>query len=238
MTQPSAAGETVRRVSTLVATIAGVDTDESSAREFTRVGRLAGAATLVLGAGFQLAAFVTMPDFDETADRLQWIDDHAARAQLSKVFDVLAMPFLFGTVVVYVLLARRRSPRLAYAAGIVLTVGMIGLSAAQGFETLQFALADDARFDPASLAAAVDDISTPSAIVILLMFLGGALCGLLLTTAALWRSRAVPRGAVALIPLFILVDIFLSAPLPGHVISFVGAVWIALAVLRTPAGGT
>jgi len=94
-------------MSTLVASIVGVDADESPAREFTRVGRLAAATTLVLGAGFQLAAFVTMPDFDETADRLQWIDDHAARAQASNVFDVLAMPFLFGTVVVYVLLARR-----------------------------------------------------------------------------------------------------------------------------------
>jgi hypothetical protein len=225
-------------VSTFVASIASVDTAESPAREFTKVGRLAAAATLVLGAGFQLAAFVTMPDFEETADRLQWIDDHATRAETSKVFDILAMPFLFGTVIVYVLLARRRSPRLAYAGGILLALGMVGLSMSQGFEALEFALSDDPRFDPATVADLVDNVSTAPVILFLVMFLVGAFFGLLITASALFRSRAVPRGAVALIPLFILVDLVLSAPLPGHVISFVGAAWIAVVVLRTPAGDT
>ena len=41
---------------------------ESPAARFTRTGRLVAAATLVLGAGFQLLAFMTMPELDETLD--------------------------------------------------------------------------------------------------------------------------------------------------------------------------
>jgi hypothetical protein len=79
----------------------------------------------------------------------------------------------------------------------------------QGLEALEFALANNDRFDPAALAKALDDISTPPAIVMAIMFLAGVLFGLLTTMAALWRSRAVPRGAVILILVFIVCDIAL-----------------------------
>jgi len=65
----------------------------------------------------------------------------------------------------------------------------------------------------------------------LILFLPGALFGLLTMTVALWRSRAVPRGAVVLIPVFIVVDIILQQGLAAHAIAFVGACWIASAVL-------
>lgn len=187
----------------------------------------------MLGAAFQLAAFVTEGPHDETIDRVRWIADHPDRANLAKLFDLLAMPFLFGTAVVYVLLSRRRSPRLAYAGGILLGCGMVGLSMNQGFETLEFALAQDGRFDLTALADAVDDISIAPAIAMLLLFIPGALFGLLTMTAVLWRSRAVPRGAVLLIPAFIVVDFFLQMGRLAHAIAFVGACWIAWAVLRT-----
>lgn len=193
---------------------------------------------MLLGAGFQVAAFATMPDFDDTGDRLQWIDEHAARADVSKVFDILAMPFLLGAVLVYLLLSRRRSPRLAYVGGALLGLGMVGLSMAQGFETLEFNLANDARFDLANLADAVDDVSTAPAIVLAVMFLGGAFFGLLVTAVALWRSRAVPRGAVVLMIVFIVTDIFLSEPLAGHAIALVAALWIASAVSTARAGAS
>jgi hypothetical protein len=45
----------------------------------------------------------------------------------------------------------------------------------------------------------------------------------------------VPRGAVLLIPLFIVTDFFLQQGVIGHAIALVGAVWIASAVLRAPA---
>lgn len=202
----------------------------SPATRFTPVGRLAAAATLVLGAAFQLAAFVTEPKHDETIDRFQWIADNPDRADLAKLFDVLAMPFLFGTVIVYVLLSRERSRRLAYAAGILLGCGMVGLSMIQGYETFAFTVVQDGSFDLAALADAFEETSPP-AIAVLLLFIPGAFFGLVTMTIALWRSKAVPLGAVALIPAFIVVDLFLSRGLEGHVISFVGACWIASAVL-------
>jgi hypothetical protein len=188
----------------------------------------------VLGAAFQLASFLTIPNHDETADRLRWIAAHPDQAQLSKLFDVLAMPFLLGTTLVYVLLTRKRSPRLAYAGGVLLGCGMLGLSMLQGYETLEFALAADGSFDLTALADAVDDVSTAPAIAMLVLFLPGAFFGLLTMAVALWRSAAVPRGAILLIPAFLVVDIFLQQGVAGHAIALVGAAWIAAAVLRTP----
>jgi hypothetical protein len=61
--------------------------------------------TLVLGTGFQLASFSIEPATEETIDRLRRIADHAARANLAKLCDVLAMSFLIGSALVYVLLS-------------------------------------------------------------------------------------------------------------------------------------
>ena len=218
-------------MNTLRSLLSAQDLAGSPAARWTRTGRWAAAATLVLGASFQLAAFVTEVQHDKTIDRLQWIAAHPDRANLAKTFDTLAMPFLFGVVIVYVLLSRVRSPRLAYAGGILLGCGMVGLSASQGFETLEFALAQDGRFDLTPLADAVDNISIAPAIAMLLLFIPGAFFGLLTLATALWRSQAVPRGAVLLIPLFIITDFFLQQGVLGHAIALVGAFWIASAVL-------
>jgi hypothetical protein len=219
-------------MATVLSTLGTPDVAASPATRFTSAGRLAAAGTLVLGAGFQLAAFLILPTHDETLERLQWIADHAARAETAKVFDILAMPFLLGTAVVYLLLARDRSPRLAWAGGILLALGMVGLSVLQGLETLEYALATDGRFELATLADAVDDLSTAPAVAFFVMFIGGAFFGLLISSVALWRSRAVPRGAVLLLPLFIVVDGFLQRPVEGHVVSLAAALWFATAVLR------
>jgi hypothetical protein len=172
----------------------------SPAASFTRAGRLAAAATLVLGATCQVIVFAVEPQHSHTVDRLRWIAAHPDRANVAKLFDVLAMPFLLGGVLVYVLLSRQRSPRLAYAGGILLGCGMVGLSMAQGLETLAFGLAEDGRFDLKALAHRVDNLTIAPGIAILILFLPGAFLGILTISAALWRSRTVPRGAVVLLP--------------------------------------
>jgi hypothetical protein len=204
----------------------------SPAVRFGSAGRLAAALTLVLGAGFQLASFILEPANDETIDRLRWVAEHPERANLAKLCDVLAMPFLIGAALVYVLLSRERSPRLAYAAGTLLGFGLVGLSIVQGAETLEFGLAQDGRIDLTTLADVIDDVSIAPAIAMILMLLIGGFFGLLAMALALWRSRAVPRGAVLLIPAFVLVDFILQQGLVAHVIEFVAACWIAWAVLR------
>jgi hypothetical protein len=215
----------------------------SPAANWTSAGRIAAATTLVLGAAFPLASHVIAPDPYSAMDWYHWIADHPDLANLTKVFDLLAVPFLFGTVLVYVLLSRQRSPRLAYAGGLLYGCGMVGLSAVEGYETLAYALAQDGRFDLAALADVSDQSSTP-AIVMLLIFLPFAFFGLLTSAVALWRSGAVPRAAVLLIVAFLVVDVFLGPEGFGiapdwvsRVISFAAACWIASAVLLAGQAG-
>jgi hypothetical protein len=134
-------------------------------------------------------------------------------------------------VIVYVLLARERSPRLAWAGGILLGLGLCGVTL-HGFETLEFAVVRDGRFDLVALADLVDNVSTAPAIAMAIIFLGGVTLGILVTSAALWRSGAVPRGAALLLVVFFIVDAPLSQPLIGHLIALVGALWIASAIRR------
>jgi hypothetical protein len=121
---------------------------------------------------------------------------------------------------------------------------MVGLSAVHGYETLAYALAQDGRFDLTALADVVGAQSSTPAIVMLLIFLPFAFFGLLTSAVALWRSGAVPRAAVLLIVAFLVVDVFLGPEGFGiapdwvsRVISFVGACWIASAVLLAGQAG-
>jgi hypothetical protein len=209
----------------------------SPAARWTLAARLAAAGTLVLAAGLQLASILIEPDTDSTVEAVQWIADHPYRADLAQVLFLIAMPFYLGTALVYVLLSRQRSPRLAYAGGILLGFGFVGLTMVAGYETLAIALAQDGRFDSTALAEVLAEMSSPPAIAMLLIFIPSAFFGLLTSAAALWRSRAVPRGAAILIATFILVDLFLNEGLglvsssAAHAIWFVATCWIASAVL-------
>jgi hypothetical protein len=210
----------------------------SPAAHWTSAGRLTAAGALVLGAGFMLASHLIEPETETPLDAVRWIAEHPDRANLAKVLTLLAMPFLFGTALVYVLLSRQRATRLAYAGGILLGCGFVGLSAVEGYETLAYALAQDGRFDLTALAGVVGEMSSTPAIAMLLVFVPCAFFGLLASAVALWRSRAVPRAAVLLIPTFIVVDFVLNEGLglvpqfAGPAISFVAASWIAWWVLR------
>jgi hypothetical protein len=219
--------------------------EASPAASWPSAGRIAAAVTLVLAAAFPLASHLIPPPIADrsTYDWLHWVADRPDLANLTKVFELLALPFLFGTVLVYVLLSRQRSPRLAYAGGILFGCGLVGLSAVEGYETLAYALAQDGRFELTALADVVDAQSSVPAIVMLLLLVLGAFFGMLTSAVALWRSGAVPRAAVLMILAFLLVDLVLYeqfgiAPAwASHVFDFVGACWIASAVLLAGRAG-
>ena len=162
---------------------------------------------------------------------MNWIATHPTRADVSKTFDLLAVPFLLAGVIVYVLLTRERTPRLAWASGIVFGLGTCGLMAVQGWETLEFALVTDGRFRLAFLADVVDSVPTATAVAMGIMFIGCAVLGLVLTALALWRSRVVPRAVPILMIVFIVTDVALQQPLVAHVIALVAALWIATTIL-------
>jgi hypothetical protein len=158
--------------------------------------------------------------------------DNPGRGQLSKMFDVLAMPFLIASAAVYIMLGRKRSPRLAWIAGTALAAGLVGLAVLQGWEILSYNLVIQGVLPPATVANAVDNISSaPAGVAVMLLFFVLGFGGLLATLFSLWRSRAVPRVAVLILLLGFALDIA-GRGVEGHVISFVGATWIAVTILR------
>ena len=164
----------------------------SPAAQFSPLGRAAAAGTLVLGAALQLAAFLTIPNHDETVDRLAGSPPTPARPTLEAVRHPRnAVPAR----------DRARCTSCSRGAGRRASPMRAACCSAAGWSASRCSRATrpsssrsptDGRFNLATLADAVDDISSPPAIAMLLLFLPGAFFGLLT-----WPLRS---GAPALFP--------------------------------------
>lgn len=187
-------------------------------------GRVAAGTTLLLGAGVPLVSHVLQPTLPDAADAIAWAAAEPVTADLTKSLDVLAVPFLVGTALVYVLLSWRRAPRLAWIGGTLLGLGLVGLAAVEGFEVLAVGLADDPRVDPSALALALDQTDTTAALVMLVLLVVGALAGTVVLAVALWRSGALPPLVSALVPVPLLIDVVVTEGLA------VGPHWLSHAV--------
>lgn len=196
--------------------------------------RVAAAATLVLGFGLHLASVVILdvPHGGDPTAWLTWVADEPGSAQFSKALDVLFVPFMVGGVVVYVLLGRLRSPRLAWVGGVLFAAGLVGLATHEGYEAFAYTLVIDGSLDPEATVAVMLE-SSPADAAAQILFLSGLAIGLPLTVLSLWRSQAVPRGAALLLLLFLVVDLA-GRRVESHLLGLAGAAWIAVAVLRAP----
>lgn len=181
----------------------------SPASGWTSSERTAAVVTLVLAAALPLVSHVAQPTLPEVDAALRWSGEHPDLASWTKVLDLLAVPFLAGAALVYVLLARPAARRLASAGGVLLGCGLIGLAAVEGHEALLVTLAGDDRTDVASLAAAGQQTSPP-AVVMLLLLVVGTLPGMLLLALALYRSAAIPRRIAVLLPVPLLWDVVVT----------------------------
>ncbi|MGI8457651.1 MAG: hypothetical protein ACR2LI_06030 [Propionibacteriaceae bacterium] len=200
--------------------------------------RVAAATTLVLGTGLHAAAWLVYAQPNLTTTYTS-VAAGAVRPDLSTALFILGIPFWIASVAVYVLLGRSRSPRLAWTGGALLVVGFTMLAANLGTEIMTSFLARQATIAPAQAAEATRTLASLPATVMNLLFLIGVVVGIPLTAVSLWRSRAVPRTAAALLVVFLALDLagestIAALSVIAHVIAVIPAGWIAITVLRVP----
>jgi hypothetical protein len=197
---------------------------------WTRHGRYAAAAVLTsLGVLWLAASLIGYGKHD--LERLQWTAQHPLPAGLGLAADMLAVPFVVGTALVWLLLSRPRSPRLAWAGAALLTCAAAGQGVIVGMELADYLVARGGTVDLGTWSALTDSPSGLPVTVLLVLFLGGAFGGILVAMTALWRSRAVPRAAIALVVLSQLAD-GVSAYVPATAIGLAGLGWMSLHLLR------
>ena len=200
------------------------------------VGRWLFAAVLVAGATLQQVEEAIEPPFATDAERFAWIADHTTHHAVNIAIGLAAVPLLIASVLLLGRLAWRM-PRLARVGMSFCVVGFCGLAAVHGFEAAELAFLD-AGLSAETVTGAVAHVQPAVAIPLLAMFLGAVTVGLPMLLVALWRSRAVPRGAILVTFAFMLLDFAgPEMPFPAHALSFVAFTWMAGAIAfgRRPA---
>ncbi|HEU4423544.1 MAG TPA: hypothetical protein VFR67_13515 [Pilimelia sp.] len=188
------------------------------------------AALLVAGGLLQVVEFLLEAPQGDAAARLAYWSANAARIEWSQAAGVAAIPFLIGGFAVIVALAQRASRRVAWTAASLLTLAMVGLAAVHGFEMAAYALMRSG--DPAAALALLttDELGVGGA-VLFVMFLGGAVFGIIALCVAMWRSPLVPRIAPVLVLAFAVLDFGVGWPVVSHVVMLAADVVVAAAVV-------
>jgi hypothetical protein len=145
--------------------------------------------------------------------------------------DLLAVPFFMGSVIVWFLLSVARAPRLSWVAAVLGVFGVVGQAVVSAVDVLGYAAATGGSLDHSGYDALVQDITGLPAVVGLGMFIAGAFLGTALAMVALWRARAVARGAVLLWLAFLAVNMA-GVPMPTTILGLASLSWTAVDVLR------
>jgi hypothetical protein len=167
------------------------------------------AAVVVLGPLLQLVEFALENPPDDNAARVATWVDQPARIGVSMAAGLLAIPFLLGGIAVLVALTRVHTARLAWAAGALLVCGMVGLAAS---------ILDGNKVGLAG-------------VVLLVLFLGGAVLGTLSLLWPLWRTPWLPRMVALFSLAFAILDFAAGSPLISHLVNLVGLSIVAFAVV-------
>ena len=147
----------------------------------------------------------------------------------------VSVPLMFGTVVVWYLLGRVASPRIATAGAVMLTCGTAGQAILIGVDVAQYVISthESDRLQPTAFEAALNGSMSVPFVVFFGLFYIGAFLGTLVSMVAVWRSRTLPRGALLLSLLFLLAAMS-GVPAPVTAIELAACVWFAAAILRRP----
>ena len=169
--------------------------DRTISRWFGAVSLVVGGAAVTLGSLFEVFG-----DDDSARTALGKIAAHQSDQRGLIVTDMVAV-LMLPAMLYLMRLARKGSPRLALSGGVLAFAGWLAGLLGLGASDVVFYHAARAHDHAAavSLITAVNDDWATS--VLLGVFLVGHLLGMLILGVALWRSRAVPLWAAALVGL-------------------------------------
>lgn len=172
---------------------------------------------------------VLEPEYTHTADQIKYDLAHNTYQYLQWL-DVLFVVLVVPSILAMVLVSRRGAPRLAAAATVVTGGGfLMVLPLNIGSDSLAWLAAQNGR-DPVTIGQFIDDTgSDPRVGLGGVGFLAAIVFGSILVALALWKSRAIPGWAAALVGLGGATHIFIGGL--GHVVHGLGLVVLAVGCL-------
>lgn len=200
-------------------------------------GRRALAVLLVAAPTLELVETLTSPLRDgSNYSELGRVADHQGMFELSTmcglVATLLCLPMFLGLAEA----CRPASPRLARVVAWVAAFSMMSFVGIRMFNAVQLQAVRDGldRHDTATLLDHV--FGVPTAATAFVLFLGGALVGLVCLGVLVWRA-GLPKPAAVLLVLFQPVDLGPGRPFTvlSHLLLLVALAWIAVALARRDA---
>jgi len=171
--------------------------------------------------------------YDHTADQITYDlthDLHRYLQWLDALFVVLVVP----SILAMVLVSRRGAPRLATAATVLMAGGFLMVLPLNASTDALAWVAAQKGHDPVLIGSFIDDAAAdPRSSVGLAGFLVAIVFGSILVALALWRSRAIPGWAAALVGLGGATHIFIAGF--GHVVHGAGLVVLAVGCVAVSA---
>jgi hypothetical protein len=173
----------------------------------------------------------------DTSEQLAMIGAHPTRFLISSLLDLLWLLLLIPAVLGLLHLLRSGSALLGHIGCAFVLVGAVGAAAYRGVNLGQLQVVESG-LNQGQLLTAFGQASLGSVVVMLISALG-FIVGYALLAVGLWRTRAAPRGASALIVAFLVVDIGGLAAAGGnkgvllvaHTLLLVGLGWIGVRIL-------
>jgi hypothetical protein len=205
-------------------------TRPAAAPVITGAARWVAAAVLVAGGLFPALEFLLESPLDDNNARLAYWSAHATRIGLSQASGMLAIPFLLGSIAVWLALTRRWSPRTSWTAAALFTCAMVGLAGVHGVELSAYGLLRGGD-RAGALAVLTGDHLGIGGVTLLALFLGGAVLGVLALIVALLRSPLVPRVVPALVLAFAVLDFAVGWGTVSHLVQLAADIVLAIAVV-------
>jgi hypothetical protein len=173
----------------------------------------------------------------DTSEQLAMIGAHPTRFLISSLLDLLWLVLLILAVLGLLHLLSSRSVLLGHIGCGFALAGAVGAAAYRGVNLGQLQVVES-DLNREQVLTAFGQASLGSVVVMLISALG-LIVGYALLAVGLWRTRAAPRGASALIVVFLVIDVVGLAAADGnkgvllvaHTLLLVGLGWIGVRIL-------